>query len=225
MGRKLIDLTGKKFGRLEVIKHDSVVNKNGNIFHLWLCKCNCGKYIKVRGTCLSDRKYTTKSCGCLKEEFRKYIFPTYGITHGMSKTHFYRRFSRMHERCNQKYRKYYYQRGIKVCERWNKFENFKKDMYESYLEHVKEHGKKDTSIERKDNDKGYSPENCKWITIYEQNLNRRSNRFLEFGGKRMTYSEWGKEIGGNNSTVSARLSNGWSVERILTTPVKKLIRK
>lgn len=93
--------------------------------------------------------------------------------HGMSKTRFYRIWSGMKVRCNNPLERAYFQRGIKVCERWGNFLNFKDDMYESYLQHCIEHGEKNTSIERKDVNGNYEPSNCKWATREEQDRNKQ----------------------------------------------------
>jgi len=217
--RRLTDLTGKKFGRLLVIKH-SHANKNNS--HFWECKCDCGNIVKV---CISNLNSGTKSCGCLKEEYRKFGFHSYGIKHGMHNTHFYRRWSRMKERCSSKKKIYYYGRGIKVCKRWLEFENFKEDMHESYLEHVDRHGEKDTSIDRIDNDGNYEPGNCKWATFNEQNSNKRTNKFLTYKGIRKTYAQWSKTIGGTRGIIKQRIDRGWTIEEVLFTPSNKKYAK
>lgn len=161
----------------------------------------------------------------MKEEYRKYGNHSTNIIHGMCYTHFYSKFTGMYDRCNGKERKYYYQKGIKICDRWKKFENFKNDMYKSYLSHVEKYGEKETTLERKNNNKGYCPENCIWATRFEQNLNKGDNKFIEWNGVKKTYSEWSRELGGNRGLVNTRLKLGWSIKKIMITPVKKLIKK
>lgn len=103
---------------------------------------------------------------------------TNSIKHGMSYTRIYMTWKNIKKRCinpNCKDYKNYGGRGITVCYEWLEFENFKNDMYESYLENIKQYGEKNTTIERKCNDKGYSKENCKWATRSEQNSNQRDN--------------------------------------------------
>lgn len=97
-------------------------------------------------------------------------------THGMSKTRFYTLWVGMKNRCynpnRQDYAKYG-AKGIRVSEEWQKFINFKNDMYESYLEHVSIHGESDTSLDRIDSEKDYSKENCRWATMIKQLENRK----------------------------------------------------
>lgn len=99
-------------------------------------------------------------------------------------------------------------KGVTMCERWNKFENFLADMGE------RPEGK---SIDRIDNSKGYEPSNCRWATVQEQSENRAGVRWLEFNGERLTMSGWARKLGFRYpGTIQGRLKNGWTVERALT---------
>ena len=156
----------------------------------------------------------TKSCGCLATELlikRNYI-------HGMSNSATYESWKKMLQRCNNKKLiryKDYGGRGIKVCKRWMKFENFFKDMGER---------PKELTIERIDNNKGYFPKNCKWATRQEQVNNQRRNVFLEFDMKKLTISQWAKEKNIPQSSLYFRLyyaKNKMNIEKALTEPVKK----
>jgi hypothetical protein len=124
----------------------------------------------------------------------------------------------MKERCtsaNCSTYKYYGGRGIKVCERWSGedgFENFYSDMGAR---------PKGRSLDRINNNGDYSPENCRWATIVEQNNNRRCTRMLEFMGESKPLTHWSNVTGIKRSTIRERLKRGWSVDRTLLTPVTK----
>lgn len=105
-------------------------------------------------------------------------------------------------------------RGITICERWNEFENFLQDMGEP---------PPNTTIGRIDNAKGYSPDNCRWETMEEQNNNRRSSLFLTAFGQTKTMSQWAKELGLKQATLQKRISvKKWPVEKALTQPLRKV---
>lgn len=104
-------------------------------------------------------------------------------------------------------------RGITVCERWESFENFRLDMGSP---------PPGTSLDRKENDKGYYPENCRWATAKEQARNRRNTRWITAFGKTMILTDWANERGLRVDVLCARLNDGWPVERALTQPVRKI---
>jgi hypothetical protein len=108
-------------------------------------------------------------------------------------------------------------RGIKVCHRWTfSFQDFLDDM-----------GKKPTenhSIERKNNSGDYEPDNCIWATPKQQANNRRSNTILSLNGKSQTLSQWADETGFGVNAICNRLHDGWSVEKTLTTPIRKMAK-
>jgi len=198
---KFIDITGQKFGRLTVLKK-TIERKNGGV--IWLCKCECGSELNTRADSLKEGR--TKSCGCLQRE---------KVTkHGLSKTNFYQVFKAIEGRCsnknNQKY-KYYGKKGIKCL--WETFEEFKNDMYNSYLIHKKDNSY--TSIDRINNDGNYNKKNCRWANHYEQNRNRSINVFLTYNGKTKTHSEWSKELNINRTFLWRYIKKGFSLEEII----------
>lgn len=155
MGKK-IDLTRRKFGRLTVLKENGI--KRGHI--AWLCLCDCGNTKTI--VSYSLRNGSTKSCGCIPKETP--------VSFGMRGTSTFNSWAGMVQRCsnpNDKSYQRYGGRGITVCKRWYKFKIFYENM-----------GKcpKNFSIERIDNNKGYSPDNYKWATATEQQRNRRPNK-------------------------------------------------
>lgn len=138
------------------------------------------------------------------------------IHHGLSYTPEYRAWQQMRLRCiDPEHAAYpsYGGRGITVCERWlSSPSTFLADM-----------GPKPSplhEIDRVDNAKGYSPENCRWATRKQNDRNRRSNRVLEFRGERRCVAEWCDLLGLNTSAVVKRLDAGWPVEKTLSTPIR-----
>lgn len=167
MGRKAIDITGKKFGRLTAIGiHSTTIDKRTK----WTFLCECGAQVIAR---LDNVKNgNTTSCGCLQKELISAVGEKNRTTHGLSTTPEYTAWRDAKQRCyspkNKRY-KDYGARGITMCERWlNSFENFYSDM-----------GKKPSknhSLDRKNNDGPYSPSNCRWATLIEQANNKQKSK-------------------------------------------------
>lgn len=131
--------------------------------------------------------------------------------HGMSDTRVHNIWLGMVDRCRNDRSGNYGKRGIRVCSRWERFENFLADMGEPPGPRY--------SIDRIDVNGHYDPSNCRWATRKEQARNTRRNTHLTLRGETKTLVEWCEALGLKPPTVCVRLANGWSVERALTTPV------
>lgn len=206
--RPRIDISGQQFGML-VAMYFSHVSEKGN--HYWACRCECGVEKKIPSSSL---RKAYPSCGCRRDGMLKN-----GMmhrTHGMAKSTEFHIYNSMVQRCtNPNSHAYgdYGGRGIYVCERWlESFENFFADMGSR---------PQGTSLDRRDNNLGYCPENCRWATKHEQANNTRANRVIEFRGERMTMSQWARKSNLQIQTLHNRLLLGWTVERALTTPSRK----
>lgn len=183
---KALDVSGNKYGRLLVISRAQVPNAR-NV--MWHCKCDCGNMTIVAAANLGK---STLSCGCLAKETARDLLKDarYTLTHGRSHTPEHDTWCKMQDRCgnpnNPKFHRYG-GRGIKVCQRWlEDFRNFLADM-----------GPKPSpkhSIERKNNDGDYEPDNCRWATNYEQSRNKSQNNFVEIDGTTLCVLDWCKAL-------------------------------
>jgi hypothetical protein len=199
-------MIGQVFTRLTVVAQ-SAVRQKGEV--VWACSCVCGAVKHARGSAL--RGGYTKSCGCLQRESRSVA----KVTHGMSHTRVYRVWAAMWGRCtnpNTKNFADYGGRGIAVCARWRDFKKFLLDLGEPPAGAL---------LERVNNNKGYSPSNCRWATRAEQNQNKRTTRYLTAGGETLPLVVWAKRLGIRHSTLRERLERGWSEEQACTTPTKR----
>ena len=207
---KQLNLTGKRFGKLVVIK---TAGKTKNGAYLWQCKCDCGNEIIANVGNLKNGH--TKSCGCLRVDRCKTNFTKHGLEH----TRLYGIWSDMRLRCYDEKNIAYHRyggRGITICDEW-------KNDVKAFYDWATANGYKDSlTIDRIDNDGNYCPENCRWATIKEQASNRRSNILVTHNGKTQTMKKWANEVGTPYKVVWARMQKlGWSAERSLTEPVKK----
>lgn len=200
--KRMKDLTGRRFGRLLILS--KIGHKGKGI--LWLAKCDCGNTHEVTSNQVLSG--SCKSCGCLRKE---------KITkHSLSHTKLYDIWISMRDRCNnpnsQNY-KHYGERGIKVCSKWQ--ENFM-DFYTWAMENNYKEG---LSLDRKDNNKGYTPSNCRWVTQKVQNNNTSRNCLLTYEGVTRTITEWAEALNIPVSRIRRRVKSGWSTEQALFTPI------
>lgn len=212
----LQDLTGQRFGRLTAVGYAGYSQK----MSMWSCVCDCGTVRVLPRQRLVQG--LAKSCGCLKREVlsrpRKHK-NVVAISKRKNSLE-YTTYCGIKRRClNKKDKSYrrYGAKGISVCDRWlfgeeglSGFECFVLDMGLRTA---------DQTIDRLDNAKGYSPENCRWATQKQQNNNYSRNRRVTAFGKTQNLSEWGIEYGIDGETIAARLKRGWPEEKAIADPV------
>lgn len=201
---------GDKFNHWTVIDGKAKdVHRNSGILEGYLCECDChNKTHKVvdKYALLSGH---SKSCGCTRR-----------TTHGMSHTKFYQQYYGMIKRCELKTHKEYKDygaRGISVCSEW-------RNDFQCFYDWAINNGYKDgLTIDRINVDGNYCPENCRWITLSKQMINKRNNIYLEFSGRKMTLKEWSRQddVKVPYGTILRRYHNGWNVEDILFKETRK----
>ena len=200
-----IDLTGRRFGKLIVISETTNRSGSGNL--LWLCKCDCGCTKAVISASL--RSGATTSCGCYGNEMLAKYRTKHGKCPRSGRIPEYQIWDAMIQRCTNPNQSQYHDyggRGIKVCERWMRFEVFLEDMgYRPSKNHT---------LDRIDNDGDYEFANCKWRTRDKQSRNRRSNVWIEYNGKKMILEDWANELGIYSSQIRKSMQRGKTFDMI-----------
>lgn len=208
---KFNDLTGQRFGKWLVLERTAEKLNN----HIcWKCKCDCGTEAVRLGYTLTQG--TSKSCGCHQQKIASERV-SHGHASRSGRTVTYTTWKNMRQRCtnsNIPEYKHYGGKGITVCERWNKYENFLSDMGE------RPEGR--MTIDRIDTNKGYEPGNCRWATYKTQARNTTRNKFIEYKGEIKPLSEWCEVLGISYSMVNQRLLySGHTVEEAFETPKQR----
>jgi len=199
-GPKPLDIKGLRFGRLIAFEYAD----NGK----WHCSCDCGCNSIAHGSDL--RRGRVKSCGCLLLEGNRA-----NLKHGYSATSEYRSWVSMLRRCSDPGCMGYHRyggRGVKVCERWQKFENFYADMGDR---------PSGTSLDRIDFDGNYEPSNCRWATRLEQSTNTSRTIIIVANGKQQSLCAWARELGVSAKGIRYRLKRGMSHEDAINKPFRK----
>lgn len=204
------DLTGRRFTRLLVM---GFLPKHGaSQHHYWLCVCDCGAIRTPSSNKLLTRG--TKSCGCWRgDHIHKPIGDVRQKDMPENRSYWHMRY-----RCTSpKNRAYpeYGGRGITVCDRWLKGEGGLSG-FRCFLADMGPKPSSRHSIDRKNNDGNYEPENCRWATDKQQARNRRSNRYITIDGQRMSVPDACEMLGLNYGVVNNRLKRGWSLPDALT---------
>ena len=194
-----------RFGRLVAIEPSGKDNYGG---YVWRCICDCGKETNVR---LSDLTHgRTKSCGCLRFET---LSNGANKKHGMKQTRLYNIWRNAKTRCSNSRSPYYRNygaRGISFYEPWC-------DNFEVFASWAFDNGYSDNlELDRIDNEKGYSPDNCRWVTRTVNANNKRTNHLINRHGITHTIAEWSRITGVSASTIRKRLNKGLSIEEALS---------
>ena len=200
---ELIDLVGKKFGKLTVISF----NKKEKGHYYWNCICDCGKECVKDGDRL--RRLETKSCGCYRADRV--------TTHGKHNSRIYIIWRGMKTRCschNIKAYKWYGGRGINYISEWENFEPF-------YQWAMNNGYKDDLTLDRIDVNGNYEPSNCRWVTMKEQARNTSKNFLIEYGGITHCLAEWAEILKMKSSTLYGRLHSGRNIEEAFETPINE----
>jgi hypothetical protein len=196
----MIDIQiGQKFDRWTVI---NIKKLHRNMTE---CRCVCGNIKLIYPNTL--RNGGSQSCGCKRAE----QLLKRNKTHGYSKTPTYSRWISMMQRVrndNLGCKKYYSEKGIKVCDKWHMFENFLNDMGEC--------PSKNHTLDRVNSNEGYSRDNCRWATCKQQARNTSRNHFITYNGITKCIGEWAEITGINYKMLWNRIHRGWSLERALT---------
>lgn len=200
-------MIGMKFSRLIVLAQ--VDNPKSRSIS-YECFCECGNRKVVTKYNLLNKM--VKSCGCLHDEMTSKRF----TTHGLSKSPTYTVWANMKSRCyraNHPQYNDYGGRGITVCESWiNSFENFLSDIGEKPF---------GLSLDRIDNNKGYSKENCRWASLKVQNRNKRENNILTIGSESKCIAEWSEISNLSEDLIRQRVNLGWSAQDAISIPKMK----
>lgn len=211
------DISGRRYGMLTVLGFSHISGERSRHYH-WDCQCDCGKFSKVDGGNLKNGN--SASCGCERERrFRKSRLK-HGHTSGGASSVEFSAWSGMKQRCNDPNHKsfaHYGGRGISVCARWSDFSNFLADM-----------GPRPSpqhSVDRKDVNGNYSPENCMWATRSQQARNRRDQVNVLIDGSSVSLADYCEEKVLPYNTIWQRIKKlGWSPDRALSTPIRRMKR-
>jgi hypothetical protein len=207
---RVIDLSGKRFGRLSVLMYSHSFNRR----KYWVCKCDCGKDVLSYTNLLLSGK--VRSCGCLAIELKLKRSLKHGLATKNRTTSDYDIWCHIKARCfnkNEKSYKHYGGRGITMCDEW------KNDFY-AFYSYMGARPSNIHTVDRINTNGNYEPGNCRWATQKEQQNNRRNNHIIEYDGVSLTISQWSEKINIKQPTIRRRLKMNWSAEKTLLTPLK-----
>jgi hypothetical protein len=196
----IVNLVGNVYNKLTVIEFDGYRNSN----YYWTCRCECNNITVVR---VDHLLKDTQSCGCIRGPSPTAIESN--TIHGMVGTSIYGRWSAMLDRCRNPNHKSYHNyggRGITVCERWHDFSNFYEDIKDGYAPTL--------TIERKDVNGNYDPDNVIWVDMKAQGRNRRNTIYVNYNGNDIPLSELAEIIDVSYETLWERYNRGDRGDRL-----------
>lgn len=212
----VLDLKDKKFNRLLVI--DRAENTKAGKSR-WICLCDCGNKTTVVGSQLKDGRI--KSCGCYNRD----LLMERNIKHGLEGKRICYVYRNILERCSNPASnsyQYYGKRGITICKEWsgeNGLKNFSEWAYKNGYDENAPRGQ--CTIDRIDNNKGYSPDNCRWVNLFVQANNKSNNVLIKYNGKTQTMQQWCKELNLSRSMVKHRYERGWDISDLFVESKRK----
>lgn len=211
---------GQRYGRLVAVgplEFARVGVAQDTRSYVW-CVCDCGR--RTRVACGALFSGATRSCRCLQRDVTRQRQLTHGESKGSRRTNLYKRWQSMISRCyypTEKNRAGYAGRGITICDEWrHSYESFRDwALANGFAEHL--------TIDRTDNDKGYSPENCRWVPFVVNANNTQASRWIEALGDRQSLAMWGRDprCAVSAGTLRARLKVGVDPDTAVTTPSRK----
>lgn len=201
---------GQVFGFWTVLNEAEKMGSRPQRAFLVRCCCGTKKAVLLHKL----RSGRSSSCGCKTGQ----LITEAKTVHGYYGHAMWQRYYSMLQRCYVETAKAYPDyggRGIRVCKRWRKGEDGKSG-FECYCEDMGNPPFKGAEVDRRDNDKGYSPKNCRWVTRLRNANNKRNNIRVTLDGKTRTLSQWSKKLKLKRTTILGRAKNGWSAEKILS---------
>lgn len=211
---------GSRFGRLVVCELKQSLRDSGSVKRIAVCRCDCGQDTEVEKYNLTSGN-TSQCQECAKisraKNRKRHGHSWNAVPKGSLESKCYYTWQAMKRRClnpSDSHYKHYGARGIAVCQRWA-------DSYEAFFSDMGLPPTIDHQIDRQDNDSGYFPENCQWVSRKDNARNRRNNRVITAFGETLNLSQWSEKTGVKRETISRRLNKGMLPEDALSRQKQK----